>query len=71
MGVFSQQLENSGFKQLKAKMPHGKAKQEAKGELAKAIVNWALNEPVNAKSEFQESAKEVLQFLAEIETKLA
>jgi predicted ATPase len=51
-------------------MPHGKRKQDAKGELAVSVVNWALNDPVAAKVEFQESASEVLRFLGEIETKL-
>jgi predicted ATPase len=52
-------------------MPHGLPKQKAKGDLANEIVNWALTNPEKAKVEFKESAKEVLEFLAEIDQKLA
>lgn len=52
-------------------MPHGKSKQDAKGELAETVVSWALSDPVKARTELEENAREILQFLGEIETKLA
>lgn len=52
-------------------MDHGKQKQDAKGELAVAVVDWALNNQTTAKTEFQETASEVIQFLGEIDSKLS
>jgi AAA15 family ATPase/GTPase len=52
-------------------MPHGQAKQDAKGKLAESIVSWALNDREKAKKEFAANAEEILEFLGEIDKKLA
>ena len=52
-------------------MPHGLAKQKAKGELADAVVNWELANSETAKAEFRVCAKEILDLLAEISKKLS
>ena len=51
-------------------MPHGLVKQAAKGDLADEVVQWALADPLKAQTAFKTSAKEVLDFLAEIAAKL-
>ncbi len=52
-------------------MPHGLEKQKEKGRLAEEVLQWALADPVRAQTEFNISAKEVLDFLKEIAAKLA
>lgn len=52
-------------------LPHGQAKQKAKGRLAEEVLAWAMADPVKAKAEFKLSAKEVLDVLGEIAAKIA
>jgi hypothetical protein len=52
-------------------MPHGPKKQDEKGALAEEVLRWALADPVKAQAEFPVCAKEILDFLNEISTKLA
>jgi hypothetical protein len=51
-------------------MPHGKAKMDAKGDLAVKVLKWALANSDVAKEEFKKSAGEVIEFLRKIEESL-
>lgn len=52
-------------------MQHGLPKQKAKGDLAEEVVRWSLANPEKARGDFAVSAKEVLDFLAEIHKMLS
>jgi energy-coupling factor transporter ATP-binding protein EcfA2 len=52
-------------------LPHGMQKQKAKGQLAEEVLAWALSDPSRAKEEFKVCAKEIIEFLEEIRSKLA
>ena len=52
-------------------MAKGLPKQQAKGKLAEEVLQWALDHQQEAKAEFASRAKEILDFLNEIATKLA
>jgi len=52
-------------------LSHGPKKQEEKGKLAEEVLRWALADTEKAKAEFVVCAKEILDFLNEISTKLA
>jgi hypothetical protein len=52
-------------------LSHGPKKQEEKGKLAEEVLRWALSDPVKAQAEFAVCAKEILDFLNEISTKLS
>jgi AAA15 family ATPase/GTPase len=45
-------------------------KHEAKGQLAREVLDWSLANSEEAKLQFKDSAKELLEFLAEIQTLL-
>jgi predicted ATPase len=51
-------------------MPHGLAKQKAKGNLAIKVMGWALKDDQLAKKEFAISAKEVIDLLKVIDKRL-
>jgi predicted ATPase len=51
-------------------LSHGPKKQEEKGKLAEEVLRWALADPIKAHAEFKICAKEILDFLNEISTKL-
>jgi predicted ATP-dependent endonuclease of OLD family len=51
-------------------MPKSQQKKDAKGKLAREVFNWAMRDPETAKREFNNSAREVLDFLTEIASKL-
>jgi len=52
------------------KMKNGPERQKKKGQLAKDLLAWAATHPIEAKKQFDKSAKEILDFLSEIEKSL-
>ena len=48
-------------------MPKGRVRQDAKGAVAKALIDWAKSEPELAKQEFATSAREVIALLQSVE----
>jgi hypothetical protein len=51
-------------------MPHGQGKQTAKGKLVEDVVAWAVEDLERAQNEFNLCAKEVLDLLRDIATRL-